>query len=583
MKFTELGLSETLLQTISALGFTEATEIQAGAIPHVLMGRDVLGIAQTGTGKTAAFTLPLVDILSTGRAKARMPRCLILEPTRELAEQVAAAFTQHNAAHQLKTAILIGGEHMAAQIKQIEAGADVLIATPGRLLDLFERGKLILSDVKILVIDEADRMLDMGFIPDIQNIVAKLSPLRQTLFFTATLHKEIRPLTQKFLRNPKEIIVTPSSSTASTIKQYIVTTKAGKSKNETATAQKRKLLIELLNHKKIQNAMIFCNQKRSISATLNAIKKAGFSAVALHGDLNQSERKEALEAFKSGAAQFVICSDVAARGIDVEALSHVINLDVPTKSEDYVHRIGRTGRAKKKGEAWTIATAEDVKLLQNIMNLDAKITLSHGRIKGHRNVPIGIDFSAETAVKETVKETEKAASNKAPRAKKAVKETVEKTKEEPKKTKAQKNQSKKASEEKQTKEVQKKQPDTKLEEAQEQVQEEVVETQEPVDQRRRTRKQNKSAETASERLPKKRQRRRNSDEIVQITAEEQPEPNVKAVEESLLKVKFKTITKPPMRRTAQGRTIGMGEHVPNFMLTEVTITSSAFVDDDKKA
>lgn len=542
MKFTDLGLSDTLVRTISDLGFTNATEIQTGVIPQVLMNRDVLGIAQTGTGKTAAFTLPMIDILSTGKAKARMPRSLILEPTRELAEQVAAAFLQHNHHHNLKTATLIGGEHVGMQIKQIEAGADVLIATPGRLLDLFERGNLILSDVKILVIDEADRMLDMGFIPDVQKIVAMLPIMKQTLFFTATLTNDVKSLVKQFLRNPKEIIVNPPSSTASTIKQYIITTKAGKTKAETVAAQKRKLLVQFLMHKKIHNAIIFCNQKRSISATLNAVTKAGFHGVALHGDLSQSERKEALESFKSGTCQLMICSDVAARGIDVQSLSHVINLDVPTKAEDYVHRIGRTGRAKQKGQAWTIATKDDVKYLKNILAL-GDMNLKLGRIKGHHNVNIGIDFSEakEEAAKEQVsKEKPQKVSKKKTKAV-AIKEDVVV--------------SPSADDEK----------DSNVKDPQ----------------KRRIRKQSAEAKQnePQKRLPKKRQRRRTSDEIVQIkTADQKPMPKV---EESLLKVEFKTIAKPPVRKTAQGRTIGMGEHVPDFMLTEVTIKSSAFINDEK--
>lgn len=569
MKFTDLGLSDTLVRTISDLGFSEATEIQAGVIPQVLMAQDVLGIAQTGTGKTAAFTLPMIDILSTGKAKSRMPRSLILEPTRELAEQVAEAFLHHSSHHNLKTATLIGGEHISAQIKQIEAGADVLIATPGRLLDLFERGNLILSDVKILVIDEADRMLDMGFIPDVKKIVAMLSKMKQTLFFTATLSDDMKTLAKQFLRNPKEIIVSSPSSTASTIKQYIITTKAGKSKNETVAAQKRKLLIQLLTNKEINNAIIFCNQKRSISATLNAVTKAGFKAVALHGDLSQTERKEALEAFKSGQCQFMICSDVAARGIDVQALSHVINLDVPTKAEDYVHRIGRTGRAKQKGQAWMIATKEDEKYLKSILALgDMAITLGH--VKEHQNVNIGINFSEEKE-----EEVQATTPSKEEKPKKPNKEQPKSKKEQPKK----KHEQQKTHKPEIEKEVVVKSDD-----------------EENLLQKRRVRKQASTAKQSEqqERLPKKRTRRRSDDEVVQIAAEPEPEqkqpqqqvqkqPKPKPeVEDSLLKVEFKTIARPSVRKTAQGRTIGMGEHVPEFMLTEVMIKSSAFLNDKKK-
>ncbi len=314
------------------------------------MGRDVLGCAQTGTGKTASFTLPLLDILSGSRSRARMPRSLILEPTRELALQVAENFIQYGKHLKLNHALLIGGESMADQKDALSKGVDVLIATPGRLIDLFERGGLLLTDVRVLVIDEADRMLDMGFIPDIERIVAMLPKNRQTLFFSATMAPEIRRLADAFLNNPKEITVSKPASVATTITSGLVLV------NE---HDKREALRRLIRSEDVQNALIFCNRKRDVDILLKSLLKHGFSAGALHGDLAQSVRFATLEKFKAGELRLLVCSDVAARGIDIGGLSHVFNFDVPHHAEDYVHRIGRTGRAGKEGRAFTIATPDD--------------------------------------------------------------------------------------------------------------------------------------------------------------------------------------------------------------------------------
>ncbi len=360
--FAPLGLSEPILRALHDKGYLRPTPIQAQAIPSVLMGRDVLGCAQTGTGKTAGFTLPLLDILSGSRARARMPRSLILEPTRELALQVAENFVAYGKYLKLNHALLIGGESMSDQKDVLAKGVDVLIATPGRLIDLFERGGLLLRDVRVLVIDEADRMLDMGFIPDIERIVAMLPATRQTLFFSATMAPEIRRLADAFLSNPKEITVSKPASVATTITSGLVLV------NE---HDKREALRRLIRSEDVQNALIFCNRKRDVDILLKSLLKHGFSAGALHGDLAQSVRFATLEKFKAGELRLLVCSDVAARGIDIGGLSHVFNFDVPHHAEDYVHRIGRTGRAGKEGRAFSIATPDDRLAVETVEKLIA--------------------------------------------------------------------------------------------------------------------------------------------------------------------------------------------------------------------
>ena len=350
MNFSDLGLCPELSQAVADLGYTAPTPIQEKSIPYVLIGRDILGSAQTGTGKTASFTLPMIEILASGRAKARLPRSLILAPTRELAAQVADSFEKFSTYHKLSMALLIGGVSFADQNAALDKGVDVLIATPGRLLDHFERGKVLLTDVKILVIDEADRMLDMGFIPDVERIVGLLPPLRQTLFFSATLSDDIKKLSDKFVSNPKVIEVAPPASTADTVAQHLIWT---------SPRGKRGALRDLLRSEDVKNAVIFCNRKRDISTLVTSLKRHDFDAVALHGDMTQSARLEALQKFKDGEVPLMIASDVAARGLDIAGLSHVFNFDVPGNAEDYVHRIGRTGRAGKSGRAFTIAAGED--------------------------------------------------------------------------------------------------------------------------------------------------------------------------------------------------------------------------------
>jgi superfamily II DNA/RNA helicase len=350
LKFLDLGLSDELSRAVADLGYESPTPIQEKSIPFVLMGRDILGSAQTGTGKTASFTLPMIDILASGRAKARLPRSLILAPTRELAAQVAESFEKFSAYHKLSMALLIGGVSFADQNVALSKGVDVLIATPGRLLDHFERGKVLLNDVKILVIDEADRMLDMGFIPDVERIAGLLPRMRQTLFFSATLSDDIHKLGSKFVMNPKIIEVAPPATTADTVAQHLVWTDV---------KSKRRALRDILRHESVKNAVIFCNRKRDIAILVKSLTRHGFSAVALHGDMTQSARLEALQHFKDGRVPLMIASDVAARGLDIVGLSHVFNFDVPSHAEDYVHRIGRTGRAGKSGRAFSIAASKD--------------------------------------------------------------------------------------------------------------------------------------------------------------------------------------------------------------------------------
>jgi len=373
MGFDLLGLSEPTLKAVNEAGYKEPTPIQAQAIPQVLMGRDVLGIAQTGTGKTASFTLPLIDILAEGRARARMPRCLILEPTRELAAQVAESFEKYGKEHKLSMALLIGGVNFADQEKLLDRGVDVLIATPGRLLDHFQRGKLLLTGIDILVVDEADRMLDMGFIPDVEKICECITKKHQTLFFSATMPPVIEKLTKRFLDDPKQIEVARTSSTAQTIEQKLVTV---------GPRDKRKALRKLMQDEPVKNGIIFCNRKKDVKEVYNSLARHGFNVGQLHGDMDQSERMEVLRQFKANELQFLCASDVAARGLDIPDVSHVFNFDVPSHAEDYVHRIGRTGRAGRKGKAFTISTSgrTDKKFVDAIEKMIGKEIPRAGKI-----------------------------------------------------------------------------------------------------------------------------------------------------------------------------------------------------------
>ena len=364
-EFSELGLSPEILQAVFNTGYTTATPIQAEAIPVALTGKDVLGIAQTGTGKTAAFTLPMIERLAAGRSRARMPRALVIAPTRELADQVSASFERYSAgqARKLSWALLIGGVSFNDQQLKLDRGVDVLIATPGRLLDHFERGKLLLTGVQILVVDEADRMLDMGFIPDIERIFKLTPPKKQILFFSATMPPEITRLTKQFLNDPVRIEVAKPATTAETISQHIVRIPTSDPK------AKRTALRMLIEKEGIKNGIVFCNRKSEVDIVAKSLRTHGLDAAAIHGDLDQQTRMRTLDAFRNGDLKLLCASDVAARGLDIPDVSHVFNYDVPHHAEDYVHRIGRTGRAGKSGRAMMIVTPADAKNIDKVLKL----------------------------------------------------------------------------------------------------------------------------------------------------------------------------------------------------------------------
>lgn len=360
--FKDLGLDDKILRSLDDAGYTHPTEIQAKAIPAILMMRDVIGIAQTGTGKTASFTLPMIEILQGGIAKARMPRALVLAPTRELAAQVAENIEKYSKYLELSHALIVGGVQASDQIAKLERGVDILIATPGRLLDLFDRGNVLLRDIKFLVIDEADRMLDMGFIPDIEKIMKIVPPLKQSLLFSATFAKPIQKLAERFMSNAKKIEAAAQASTASTVTQKLIMLKSRRDKTRT--------LVQYMSEKKVDSAFVFCNRKRDIDGYTTALIKAGINAGALHGDMAQTARTQTMEKFKSGGIKILVCSDVAGRGIDISNVGHVFNMELPMNAEDYVHRIGRTGRAGKSGEAYSfVCLPEDEKFLTAIETL----------------------------------------------------------------------------------------------------------------------------------------------------------------------------------------------------------------------
>ena len=360
MTFADLGLSDELLRSVADSGYGEPTPIQRAAIPNVLMGKDLVGIAQTGTGKTAGFVLPMIDILHQGRSRARMPRSLILEPTRELAMQVAENFEKYGKYHPLSMALLMGGVQMGDQVKALEKGVDVLIATPGRLMDLFGRGKIMLTDCKLLVIDEADRMLDMGFIPDIEDICSKLPKSRQTLLFSATMPPPIQKLAAKFLTDPKRVEVARPATANINIEQRLV---------EVSADKKKDALKDLLRADEFRNAIVFCNRKTTVRELATSLKRSHFAAGQIQGDMDQAQRIAEFDRFKSGEINILVASDVAARGLDVKGVSHVFNYDVPWQPDDYIHRIGRTGRAGAKGIAITLATRADAEAVERIEKL----------------------------------------------------------------------------------------------------------------------------------------------------------------------------------------------------------------------
>ncbi|MVZ97586.1 DEAD/DEAH box helicase [Sphingorhabdus sp. IMCC26285] len=416
MRFADIGLSDELLKAVTEAGYDEPTPIQAAAIPQVQMMRDIIAIAQTGTGKTASFVLPMIDVLANGRARARMPRSLILEPTRELAAQVAENFEKYGKYHKLSMALLIGGVQMGDQVKALEKGVDVLIATPGRLMDLFERGKILLTGCEMLVIDEADRMLDMGFIPDIEHICTKLPTTRQTLLFSATMPPPIKKLADKFLTNPKYIEVARPATANTNIEQFLV---------NVSPMKKRDVLRDLIRSEQVSNAIIFCNRKTTVRELNTSLQRHGLRSGEIHGDIDQASRQKQLEAFKNGDIDFLVASDVAARGLDVKGVSHVFNFDAPWHPDDYVHRIGRTGRAGAKGKAFTFVTKADEEAIENIEKLignkierlgkvDAPVAVKEERAPAKRG--------RKVVAKEPLAEPEKSSPTRTPADKKPTRE-----------------------------------------------------------------------------------------------------------------------------------------------------------------
>ncbi len=378
-KFSDLGLSEQVLKAVAETGYDTPTPIQEQAIPVAMTGLDVLGIAQTGTGKTAAFTLPMIEKLAAGRSRARMPRAIVLEPTRELADQVAEAFEKYAKYHKLNWALLIGGVSMADQVAKLDKGVDVLIATPGRLLDLFERSKVMLNGVTMMVVDEADRMLDMGFIPDIERIFKLTPPTRQTLFFSATMPPEITRLTEAFLKNPVRIEVSRPATTNENITQYVLRVP------HKDVRAKRIALRALLKTLDIKNGIVFCNRKTDVDIVAKSLSVHGFNAAPIHGDLDQSLRMKTLDAFRKGELTLLVASDVAARGLDIPAVGHVFNFDAPIHADDYVHRIGRTGRAGRTGETYLLLSPHDEKNYDKVVKLIKKEP---------NNLELDVDYSA---------------------------------------------------------------------------------------------------------------------------------------------------------------------------------------------
>ncbi|MGB3472977.1 MAG: DEAD/DEAH box helicase [Erythrobacter sp.] len=386
MTFADLGLSPELLSAVEDAGYTEPTAIQAQAIPAILMMRDIIGIAQTGTGKTASFVLPMIDVMASGRRRALMPRSLILEPTRELAAQVAENFEKYGKNHDLKMALLIGGVQMGDQLKTLDEGVDVLIATPGRLMDLFERGKILLNGCELLVIDEADRMLDMGFIPDIEFICSKLPETRQTMLFSATMPPPIAKLAKTFLNNPKRIETERAATTNKDITAFKVPVKA---------RQKRDTLEWLLANDQVETAIIFANRKTTVRDLNKHLQKRGFKSGEIHGDIDQASRVAELDRFKAGEVNILVASDVAARGLDIKGVSHVFNYDTPWHPDDYVHRIGRTGRAGAKGRAFTLVADEDAEAISNV----EKLTGAKIKVFGKEDVRVELADPADSGAK----------------------------------------------------------------------------------------------------------------------------------------------------------------------------------------
>ena len=365
MGFSTLGLSEHLLKAIADQGYTKPSAIQAQAIPAILSGKDIMAAAQTGTGKTAGFTLPMLEILSKGkRPKPNQVRALVLTPTRELAAQVGESVANYGRHLRMKSTIVYGGVKINPQMQKLRGGVDVLVATPGRLIDLFQQNAIKFDNLELLVLDEADRMLDMGFIHDIKRIIAFLPKKRQNLLFSATFSPQIRTLAKGLVNNPVEVSVAPANSTVKKIKQWII---------PVDKSRKSALLIKLIKQNDWEQVLVFSRTKHGASRLAKKLEGNGISATSIHGDKRQNARLKALADFKSGKAKVMVATDIAARGIDIEQLPHVVNFDLPQVAEDYVHRIGRTGRAGQKGEAISLVAADEFDMLVAIESLTGSL------------------------------------------------------------------------------------------------------------------------------------------------------------------------------------------------------------------
>ncbi|MCG6118547.1 MAG: DEAD/DEAH box helicase [Aquimonas sp.] len=361
MSFETLGLSSPLLRALADLGYTQPTEIQQQAIPHVLEGRDVLAGAQTGTGKTAAFALPLLQRLAAGTpAQSKRPRALVLTPTRELAAQVQESVREYGKQLRIRSTTVFGGVGMMPQVEALRRGVDILVATPGRLIDHLGQGTIDLSQVEVLVLDEADRMLDMGFLPAIRRILAKLPTKRQSLLFSATFAEPIRELAQQFLNDPVEIQVETRNSTVAMIEHVVYPVES---------ARKRDLLLHVLSEDSRRQTLVFSRTKHGADRLVRQLEAAGHRAAAIHGNKSQGARTKALGDFKSGRITTLVATDIAARGIDIDQLPTVINFDLPMVAEDYVHRIGRTGRNGSTGHAISLVSQDEAGQLRDIHRL----------------------------------------------------------------------------------------------------------------------------------------------------------------------------------------------------------------------
>lgn len=376
MKFKDLQLNPLILKALATQGYEAPSPIQEKAIPPALEGRDLVAVAQTGTGKTAAFALPTLQWLydnprPSSKTKKKAIRCLVLSPTRELAAQIKDGFSAYGSGMEFRCQVIFGGVNQNPQVRKLKQGVDVLVATPGRLLDLIEQGHVPLRGVEVLVLDEADRMLDMGFIHDVKKIMERLPKDKQTLLFSATMPEDITQLAKRFLNKPIRIEVTPPATTVEKIAQSLF---------HVDKANKRKLLLHLMKDADVSRALVFSRTKHGANRIAEQLEKAGITAAAIHGNKSQGARERALQRFKKGTLRVLVATDIAARGIDVEGVSHVIQLDLPEVPEQYVHRIGRTARAGASGVAWAFCSVDQLGLLKNIertIKMDIEVVDDH--------------------------------------------------------------------------------------------------------------------------------------------------------------------------------------------------------------